>query len=76
MLLVEKAANRIVRQGNQDTQSPLELPIALMHSAPLPVRVQVSPEKFMESNECTIYLPRLVSRCNSGGSSTFDHPHC
>lgn len=40
MLLVEKVANRVVRQSAQDVQSLLELPVALMNNAPLPTRIQ------------------------------------
>jgi U3 small nucleolar RNA-associated protein 10 len=40
MLLVEKVANRIARQSGQDSQSSLELPITLVNSAPLPIRIK------------------------------------
>lgn len=40
MLLVEKVANRIARQRGQDSQNSLELPITLVNSAPLPIRIK------------------------------------
>jgi len=55
MLLVEKVANKVSRQSAQDAHSPLELPIALLNSAPLPVRIQAVVDILEEAQ-------RLVTR--------------
>lgn len=42
MLLVEKVANRVVRQNNDDIQSSLALALSVLQQSPLDLQIKVS----------------------------------
>lgn len=43
MLLIEKVANRVVRQNNDDVQGSLALALSVLQQSPLDLQVQVGP---------------------------------